>query len=54
MHVLLPEAMKSKLATPWVTTWTEARFPDDWTVTVTDSDGAAPPTGTLDGKMNAD
>jgi hypothetical protein len=54
MHVLLPDAMKSKLATPWVTISTEARFPDDWTVTVTGSDRAGAPTGTLEGKMNAD
>jgi hypothetical protein len=51
---LLPEAMKSKLATPWVTILTEARVPDG-TLTVTDSvSGEDPPTGTLDGKMYAD
>src|ERR1700733_16073240 len=53
MHVLLP--VKSKLATPWVRISTEARFPCDWTVTVMGPDWAdGPPTGTLDGKINAD
>jgi hypothetical protein len=48
-----PEAVKSKFATPWVTTCTETRFPGDSIVTVAVSESATPPTDTLEGKTNA-
>jgi hypothetical protein len=45
--------LKSKFGTPWVTTWTETRFPGDSIVTVVVSENAAPPTDTVEGKTNA-